>query len=679
MNEKEFKAYHQKCEILTNALEDMGQLCSDMNLAEQNTKLTELGDQLREHRFSVGVMGEFRRGKSTVINSLLGEKVMPSDIRPCSATMNRVTYGDEKRAVISMKDGKSESISIEELPRYVTKLEEYDDMAANVEEATVYYPSRFCEDGVDIIDTPGLNDDERMDRVSREVVPKLDVLVMTLVPDSPFSISEARFVRDTLLTNDLSRMIFLVNKIDMVDEDDRDTLLAEIRKRIQEKTLDEMKNLMGETSDVYQNAKKVLNNIAVYAISARDSLKGKLKNKPTLIEESGAVEFENALTEMLTGERAALELGHACSILCSTAIQVQNELNTRRVALDMSAEEFRQKQDALENAKKQTLDEEKQKIKELAANEDTLKADLMKKAENYYGEMEVYLKDMIESKSTEWDKTQLSDPKYQALVTGQLQQRLGDEISEQMKAFSVRTIRELEQFIGKDTAAISEFTSEVAKTMMNVIHTEESNKIMDSGDIAATAIDVITDYAGLFGVGGVIAGARAAGVKGGVVGGGIGLVTSLAIIAACPITGIPLAIISCAGGTLAAKFATKKIFAKDIAEKKRKELVASLKKSVEDTVKQLSEGKTLEEWVENQVVTAYRNLRDTMETECQRCIDEAENSLAELDNVRKTALEEHKQKKAEFDAQQEKCEEILAGITSVTQWLKQSAKVKTPA
>ena len=79
------------------------------------------------------------------------------------------------------------------------------------------------------------------------------------------------------------------------------------------------------------------------------------------------------------------------------------------------------------------------------------------------------------------------------------------------------------------------------------------------------------------------------------------------------------------------------------------------------------------------MVTAYQNLRSTMETECRRCIGEAENSLAELDNVRKTALEEHQRKIAEFDANQEKCEEILAGITSVTQWLKQSAKVKTPA
>lgn len=470
MNEREFQAYHQKSDLLCKALTEMGQLCADMNLAEQNAKMNQLEEQIREHRFSVGIMGEFRRGKSTVINALLGENVMPSDIRPCSATLNRVTYGDTKKAVINMKDGKSERIPIEELPRYVTKLEEYEDMAADVEEATVYYPSPFCKDGVDIIDTPGLNDDERMDKVSNEVVPKLDVLVMTLVPDSPFSISEARFVRDTLLTSDLSRMIFLVNKIDMVDEDERETLLAEIRKRIQEKTLDEMKNLIGETSEEYKKAQRILNNISLYAISARDSLKGKLKGNAMLLEESGAVEFEDALTEMLTGERAALELGHAYSLLCSTAAQVESELKSRRSALDMTAADFQQKRDTLIDAKNKTMADKEQKAAELDANEEALKTSLLEKANSFYSEMEVDLKNRIDDRSVQWDVGRLTDTKYQALVSGQLQQKLGDEISEQMKAFSVRAIQDLEQSVGKDTAAISEFTSEVAKTMHGIVH-----------------------------------------------------------------------------------------------------------------------------------------------------------------------------------------------------------------
>ena len=142
--------------------------------------------------------------------------------------------------------------------------------------------------------------------------------------------------------------------------------------------------------------------------------------------------------------------------------------------------------------------------------------------------------------------------------------------------------------------------------------------------------------------------------------------------------GLPLAIVSCAAGTLAGKFATKTIFKKDIAEKKRKELVNSLKKSVEDTIKQLSEEKHLEKWIEEQVMSAYQNLRTVMTGECQKLINEATNSLKELDNIRRTELQEHEQKKEEFMLQQKECEKILSGIDFVVEWIeKQSGSLKS--
>ena len=99
----------------------------------------------------------------------------------------------------------------------MTKLdEEKEAQAAKVEEAVVYYPCKFCQNGVDIVDTPGLNDDERMTRITEEIIPKLDVVIMVLVPDNPFSISEADFVLNKLMTSDLGRLLFLVNKIDTV-------------------------------------------------------------------------------------------------------------------------------------------------------------------------------------------------------------------------------------------------------------------------------------------------------------------------------------------------------------------------------------------------------------------------------------------------------------------------------
>lgn len=674
MNQREMELYREKSGTLLVAARDMSKLCEEMNMTEQSAKMDEVAQQLESHRFSVGIMGEFRRGKSTLINSLLGEKVMPSDIRPCSATMNKVTYGEDKRATIFMKDGQQENIGIDELPRYVTKLEEYEGMAANVDEAVVYYPTDFCREGVDIIDTPGLNDDERMNKVSEEIVPKLDVLIMTLVPDSPLSISEARFIRDTLLTNDLSRMIFLVNKIDTVDEDERELLLRTTRDRIEVKVLGEMSNLVGKDSEVYQKAKKVLNNIHLYGISAKNSLKGKLKNNPVLVEESGAVEFENALTQMLTGERAALELGHATSLLYSSGMQVERELAARRDALNMSKEEFERKQVALEAAKKKTLTEEKQKVKGLSANEAKLKKELLVKAEAHYGVMEIKLHDMVDEQAATWDMKRMGDEKYQALVAGKTQAIVQDAINEQMKGFTVETIQEMQDSIGEDAKAISEFTSESEHLLKNAVHNTEGGKIMDTGDVAATVIDVITDFAGIYGVGGIIAGARAAGLKGAVVGGGIGLVSTLAIAAVCPVAGIPMLIISCAGGTLASKFATRRIFAPDIAKKKRDELVISLKKSITDTIQQLKEEKQLEKWVGSQVINAYCNLRDVMERECNRIINEATASLEELDKVRRTAEEEQAKQSRLFDEQQARCAEILESIKPIADWLGEKSR-----
>ena len=49
--------------------------------------------RIHEHSFSIAVVGEFKRGKSTLINALLGKEILPADIAPTSATINRITYG----------------------------------------------------------------------------------------------------------------------------------------------------------------------------------------------------------------------------------------------------------------------------------------------------------------------------------------------------------------------------------------------------------------------------------------------------------------------------------------------------------------------------------------------------------------------------------------------------------
>lgn len=58
--------------------------------------------------FTTAVVGEFKRGKSTFINALLGKEILPSDILPCSATLNRVKYSLTPSVTVTFKDGHEE-------------------------------------------------------------------------------------------------------------------------------------------------------------------------------------------------------------------------------------------------------------------------------------------------------------------------------------------------------------------------------------------------------------------------------------------------------------------------------------------------------------------------------------------------------------------------------------------
>ena len=209
--------YQEMIADITTALESTKEIMRKLELEKQAKTAEDASNHLKSHIFSVGVMGEFKRGKSTVINALLGEEIAPADIAPASATLNRITYGLTPKATIIYKDGRQEEVPVNKIADYVTKITEDSAVKSeSVEQAVVEYPCQFCQNNVEIIDTPGLNDDERMDVISESVIPYLDAVVFVVVPNNPFSASERDFVQRRLMTSDIGRLIILVNRIDDV-------------------------------------------------------------------------------------------------------------------------------------------------------------------------------------------------------------------------------------------------------------------------------------------------------------------------------------------------------------------------------------------------------------------------------------------------------------------------------
>ena len=205
--------YRQTVMSLTADLQNLRRYCAELGLEASVAGVDGVLARLEGDAFNVAVVGEFKRGKSTLINALLGRSILPADVLPCSATLNRVAYGVEPRATVEYRDGSTEDVAVEELGDYVTKLTpESERRAATVRSATVYYPTAFCRNGVTIIDTPGLNDDEAMTEVTLGVLPEADAAIMVMMCGSPFSESERAFLEQKVMAADLGRVVKLMTE-----------------------------------------------------------------------------------------------------------------------------------------------------------------------------------------------------------------------------------------------------------------------------------------------------------------------------------------------------------------------------------------------------------------------------------------------------------------------------------
>ena len=177
----------------------------------QDARLGEIRDVIVSHHFSAAVVGEFKKGKSSLINALLGQKVLPSDTRPTTATLNRITYGSAPGAMVEYKDGTSLEIPVDDLAEYVTKLtESAREQAAKIRQVVVEYPTALCQNDVDVIDTPGLQDDDAMTDITVQAIRDMDLAIFTISALFPVSQTEQDFLVRLLEDGTLTKLVVAV-------------------------------------------------------------------------------------------------------------------------------------------------------------------------------------------------------------------------------------------------------------------------------------------------------------------------------------------------------------------------------------------------------------------------------------------------------------------------------------
>ena len=297
---------------LAGDLETLHDLAEQLKLSAILPPIDELVGRVRSHTFRVAVVGEFKRGKSTFINALLGREVLPADIAPASATLNRVTYGHEPSVRIFYRDDKEqaggfEDIPIEQLAEFVTKLTpEAAAVASRVREAVVHYPLPYLQtNNLDLIDTPGLNDETGQTEITMAVLDRVDAAIMVLMATSPFAESERAFL-DRLLAQGLGRVIFVVTGLDrLATVEQRERVLQHIASRIVEAVRAYALRSHGAGTPEYETYLRRYDRPLVCGVSGFQALSALAQNSQARLDESGLPAFTRALDRYMTYERGA--------------------------------------------------------------------------------------------------------------------------------------------------------------------------------------------------------------------------------------------------------------------------------------------------------------------------------------------------------------------------------------
>jgi small GTP-binding protein len=198
-------------DALTSALEELTPLADET----ESAILAGLRDRLAAARLRVLVVGEAKRGKSTLINALLGRDVLPMGVTPLTAVATTVTQGTDEGLDVAFADGRTERHSLSAIEEFGTERGNPDN-CRDVATIAVQLDAPILAKGLEIVDTPGTGSVHAHNTAAADdALPTMDAAIFVLTADPPVSAAE----RDLLSrVHRLSVTTFVVlNKADYAD------------------------------------------------------------------------------------------------------------------------------------------------------------------------------------------------------------------------------------------------------------------------------------------------------------------------------------------------------------------------------------------------------------------------------------------------------------------------------
>ena len=261
-----FQQHLENRQKLQNIFGEAKALFTELGVQSELQQVSKNMDALNRDTFKILVVGEFKRGKSTFINALLGEEVLPAFATPCTAVINEIKYSEEKKAVLHFANPLPSpmpklapdvekhiamhanegvippmEIPVERIEEFVVIPDPGKDQAESISESPfslveIYWPIDLCKNRVEIIDSPGLNEHGTRTKVTTDYLSQVDAVIFVLSCSALASQSELQVISDSIIASGHEDIFFVCNRFDEIRDRDKARIMDYAKKRLGDKT-----------------------------------------------------------------------------------------------------------------------------------------------------------------------------------------------------------------------------------------------------------------------------------------------------------------------------------------------------------------------------------------------------------------------------------------------------------
>jgi GTP-binding protein EngB required for normal cell division len=318
-------------------------------------RLAALCMRLEQQRLQLAILGQFKRGKSTFINALLGAPVLPSAVVPLTAVAVFIAWGAKPLARVEFKTQRApeelRSTEPEILRDFLAQFVAEEQNPRNrlaVSRVELFYPAPILANGTVLIDTPGVGSTlQHNTEAAIAVLPECDAGLFIVSADPPITETELAYLQR--LHGKIGHLFFVLNKIDYLDAGEQKTAAEFLRKVLSERSL-------------------LPSSAPVFVVSARNGLAAKQQNDRNGVDRSGIAAVEGHLLRYLATEKTR-ELNAAIRRNAGDVIlEAISDIRLRMRTLKMPLEDLAAKATEFESALR-AVEEQRRVTRDLLAGD----------------------------------------------------------------------------------------------------------------------------------------------------------------------------------------------------------------------------------------------------------------------------------------------------------------------